>query len=48
MTTHVESHRYEIQYSDDAEFVAYQRKSSNGTWRTISRWQAVRVTNAAR
>jgi hypothetical protein len=38
MTNHVESYRYEIQYSDDADFVAYQRKSSNSTWRTISRW----------
>jgi hypothetical protein len=38
MTKHIESYRYEIQHSHDADFVAYQRKSSNGTWRTISRW----------
>jgi hypothetical protein len=38
MMKHIESYRYEILYSDDTDFVAYQRKSSNGTWRTISRW----------
>ncbi len=31
MTRHIESYRYEIQYSDDADFVAYQRK--------VERWR---------
>ncbi|MDA9499214.1 hypothetical protein XI05_17430 [Bradyrhizobium sp. CCBAU 11357] len=38
MTRHLESYRYEIQYSDDADFVAYQRKSSDGVWQTVSTW----------
>lgn len=38
MTGHVETYRYEIQHSDDADFVAYQRKSSDGCWQTITSW----------
>jgi hypothetical protein len=38
MTRPIESYRYEIQYSDDADFVTYQRKSSHGAWQTISTW----------
>jgi hypothetical protein len=38
MTRPSESHRYEIQHGDDADFVAYQRKSSDGAWQTISSW----------
>jgi hypothetical protein len=38
MTRHIEPHRYEIQHSDDADFVAYQRKSGDGVWQTISVW----------
>ena len=38
MTRHVEPYRYEIQHGDDADFVAYQRKSSDGPWQTISVW----------
>ena len=38
MTRHVEPYRYEIQHSDDADFVAYQRKSGDGVWQTISVW----------
>ncbi|WP_164940485.1 hypothetical protein [Bradyrhizobium zhanjiangense] len=38
MTRHLESYRYEIQYSDDADFVTYQRKSSDGVWQTVSAW----------
>ena len=38
MTRHSEAYRYEIQHSDDADIVAYQRKSSDGVWRTISAW----------
>ncbi|QHO76264.1 hypothetical protein ACH79_30335 [Bradyrhizobium sp. CCBAU 051011] len=38
MTRPFESYRYEIQHGDDADFVAYQRKSSDGAWQTISSW----------
>jgi hypothetical protein len=38
MTRHVEPYRYEIQHGDDADFVTYQRKSSDGAWQTISMW----------
>jgi hypothetical protein len=38
MTRHSEAYRYEIQHGDDADIVAYQRKSSDGVWRTISAW----------
>ncbi|VIO73029.1 hypothetical protein CI1B_46610 [Bradyrhizobium ivorense] len=37
MTRHLESYRYEILHGDDADFVAYQRKSGDG-WQTISTW----------
>ena len=38
MTRYVEPYRYEIQHSDEADFVAYQRKSRKGVWQTISVW----------
>ena len=38
MTRHIEPYRYEVQHSGDADFVAYQRKSSDGAWQTISMW----------
>lgn len=38
MTKQIESYRHELLHSDDADFVAYQRKSSNGVWRTVSIW----------
>jgi hypothetical protein len=38
MTRHIEPYRYEVQHSDDADFVAYQRKSTDGVWQTISVW----------
>ena len=38
MTRHIEPYRYEVQHGDDADFVAYQRKSSDGGWQTISVW----------
>ena len=34
MTRHTEDYRYEIQHGDDADIVAYQRKSSDGVWRS--------------
>ena len=38
MTKRIESYRYEFLHSDDADFVAYQRKSSDDVWQTISVW----------
>ncbi|WP_170991458.1 MULTISPECIES: hypothetical protein [Bradyrhizobium] len=38
MTRHIESYRYEILHGDDADFVTYQRKSTDGNWQTISTW----------
>jgi hypothetical protein len=38
LTRHIEAYRYEVQHSDDADIVAYQRKSRDGVWRTISAW----------
>jgi hypothetical protein len=38
MTRSIGSHRYEIEHGDDADFVTYQRKSSDGVWQTISMW----------
>ena len=38
MTRQIEAYRYEVQHSDNADIVAYQRKSSDGVWRTISVW----------
>jgi hypothetical protein len=40
MTRHIESYRYEILHGDDADFVTYQRKSSDGNWQTISTWMS--------
>jgi hypothetical protein len=38
MTRHIASYHYEVQHSDDADFVAYQRKSNDGALQTISVW----------
>ena len=38
MTTRTKSYRYELMHGDDADFVAYQRKSRAGTWQTVSVW----------
>jgi len=38
MSQRVEAYRYELQHGDDADFVAYQRKSRGGAWRTVSIW----------
>jgi hypothetical protein len=31
------SYRHELRHADDADFVAYQRKS-HGVWQTVSVW----------
>lgn len=38
MTRHIEAYRHEVQHSDDADIVAYRRKSRDGVWLTISAW----------
>ena len=38
MANRIEPFRYELLHNDDADFVAYQGKSSDGTWQTISMW----------
>jgi hypothetical protein len=38
MSKRIKIYRYELQHGDDADFVAYQRKSNNGARRTISTW----------
>jgi hypothetical protein len=32
------SHRYELVHSEDADFIAYQRKFGDGHWQTVSTW----------
>jgi hypothetical protein len=35
----IKSHRYEVvRGEDDADFVAYQQKSGEGLWQTVSTW----------
>ena len=38
MTKRIESYRHELLHIDDADFVAYRRRSSNGAWRTVYTW----------
>jgi hypothetical protein len=38
------SHRYELVHGEDADFIAYQRKSGAGRWLTISSWMIPRAT----
>lgn len=38
MTKRIKSYRYELMHGDDADVVAYQRKSGDGAWRTVSVW----------
>jgi hypothetical protein len=39
----IKSHRHEFVHGDDADFVAYQRKSGDGLWHTISAWLVPRT-----
>ncbi|WP_342733158.1 hypothetical protein [Bradyrhizobium sp. B117] len=45
MTRPLESYRYEIQHGDDADFIAYQRRSSDGVWQTVSAWMIPNSTD---
>jgi hypothetical protein len=44
MSRHIASHRYQVQHGDDAGFVAYQRRSNDGAWQTISVWMIPQPT----
>ena len=37
MSKRIKSYRYELMHGDDADFMAYQRKSGR-VWRTVSVW----------
>jgi hypothetical protein len=39
----IESHRYELVHSVDADFIAYQRKFCDGRWQTVSTWMIRRT-----
>ena len=30
--------RHELMHGEDADFIAYQRNTGNGRWRTIASW----------
>jgi hypothetical protein len=38
----IKSHRYELVHGEDADFIAYQRKSGDGRWQTVSAWMIPR------
>lgn len=38
MATLTKPYRYELVHGDDADFIAYQRKSDDGRWQTLSVW----------
>jgi hypothetical protein len=38
MTKRIKSYRYELMHGDDADFIAYERRSGDGVWRTVSVW----------
>jgi hypothetical protein len=38
----IKSHRYELVHSEDADFIAYQRKFGDGLWQTVSTWMVPR------
>lgn len=42
MTKSIKSYRYELTHSDDADFIAYQHKSGDGVWQTVSVWMIPR------
>jgi hypothetical protein len=39
----IKSHRYELVHGEDADFIAYQRKSGAGLWQTVSTWMIPRT-----
>jgi hypothetical protein len=43
MSKRIKSYRYELMHGDDAEYIAYQRKSGR-VWRTVSVWMIPQTT----
>jgi hypothetical protein len=42
-THSAKSHRYQFVHGQDADFIAYQRKSGDGPWQTVSTWMIPRM-----
>jgi hypothetical protein len=42
MSNTINSYRYERVHDDDADFIAYQRRLSDGLWQTVSVWMIPR------
>lgn len=38
MTKKIRSYRYALMHGAHADFIAYQRKSGDGVWQTVSVW----------
>jgi hypothetical protein len=38
MKQRIKSYRYEPIHTDDADFIAYQRRSGHDIWETVSLW----------
>ena len=38
MTNGIKSYRYELMHGDDADFIAYERRSNDGVWQIVSVW----------
>jgi hypothetical protein len=39
----IKSHRHKFVHSEDADFIAYQLKSGDGLWQTVSTWMIPRT-----
>jgi hypothetical protein len=39
----INGHRYELVHGEDNDFIAYQRKSGDGLWQTVSTWMIPRT-----
>lgn len=38
MANQVKLYRYELVHGEDDDFIAYQRRSDDGVWQTLSVW----------
>jgi len=38
MTKRIKSYRYELVHGADADFIAYERRSNDSIWQTVSVW----------
>jgi hypothetical protein len=43
MTKGIKSYRYELVHGDDADIIAYQRRSGGGAWQTVPAWMIPRT-----